>query len=188
LSYSAGQRKTHKTAVVLIPPQETWPPIQAIRRAHDRHFRRWMPHITLIYPFRPRPAFEALADRFARACAQISPFEVEMAALGWFQHRSSYTLWLAPGPKETFVRLQTALWRVAPDCDDTRRHKGGFTPHLSLGQVRGREALEDLFDELQSEWTPIRFRASEISLIWRDDPPDDLFQVGRSVGLGGTIR
>jgi 2'-5' RNA ligase len=176
--------KTHKTAIVLIPAEDVWPPIQAIRRAHDRHFRRWMPHITLVYPFRPRHEFSALAERLAHACAQTPPFEVEMTTLGWFQHRSSYTLWLAPEPKETLVRLQTALWRVVPDCDDTRRHRDSFTPHLSLGQVCGREALGELLAEVQRAWTPIRFLASEISLIWRNDPPDDAFRVGQVVRLG----
>ena len=40
-------QKTHQSAVVLIPPREVWAPIQAIRREHDRHLRRWMPHVTL---------------------------------------------------------------------------------------------------------------------------------------------
>lgn len=42
---------THQTAVVVIPPEDVWPSIQAIRREHDRKIRRWMPHITLIEPF-----------------------------------------------------------------------------------------------------------------------------------------
>jgi 2'-5' RNA ligase len=180
--------KTHKTAIALIPPEDLWPPIQAIRRAHDRHFKRWMPHITLVYPFRPQHEFGALAERFVHACAQIPPFQVEMATVGWFQHRSSYTLWLAPEPKETLVRLQTALWRVVPDCEDTRRHEGGFTPHLSLGQVRGREALSELLAEVQRAWSPIHFLASEISLIWRNDSPDDAFRVGQAVRLGGRVE
>jgi 2'-5' RNA ligase len=180
--------KTHKTAVVLIPAEDVWRPIQAIRRIHDRHFRRWMPHITLIYPFRPRHEFGEIAERFADACAHIPPFEVEMTRLGWFQHPSSYTVWLAPEPKETLVRLQTALWRVAPDCADTRRHKGGFMPHLSLGQVRGREGLDKLLAQLQPAWTPVRFMASEISLIWRNDPPDDAFRVGQVVRLRGEME
>ncbi len=179
--------KTHKTAVVLIPTEDVWLPIQAIRQVYDRHFRRWMPHITLVYPFRPLHEFRVLAERFACACAQIAPFEVEMTALGWFRHRSSHTLWLAPEPKETLVRLQTALWRVVPECDETRRHKGGFTPHLSLGQVRGREALNELLERLRRTWTPIRFTASEISLIWRNDPPDDAFRMGQAVRLGAGI-
>ena len=45
--------KTHHTAVVAMPPPEVWEPIQAIRRQHDRNVHRWMPHITLLYPFMP---------------------------------------------------------------------------------------------------------------------------------------
>ena len=180
--------RTHKTAVVLIPPQGAWPPVQAIRRVHDQHVKRWMPHITLLYPFRPRREFDVLAEQFAQTCSRISPFEIEMATLRWFRHRSSYSLWLAPEPKEALVHLQAALRRVVPDCDEVRRHAGGFTPHLSVGQVRGQGALRRLLGELQSSWTPIRFRASEVSLIWRNDPPDDVFRVGQSVKLGGKTR
>jgi 2'-5' RNA ligase len=146
-----------------------------------------MPHITLVYPFRPRREFDALADRFAQNASHILPFEVELATLRWFRHRSSYTIWLAPEPREALVRLQTALSLAVPDCDEVRRHAGGFTPHLSVGQVRGQGALSELLAELQAGWTPIRFQASDISLIWRNDPPDDAFRVGQSVMLGGTL-
>jgi len=43
--------KTYTTAVVLIPPEDVWEPIQKLRRVYDRHFDRWMPHLTLLYPF-----------------------------------------------------------------------------------------------------------------------------------------
>ena len=50
--------RSNYAAVVLIPPLEVWEPVQAIRRAHDRQYHRWMPHVTLVYPFRPRRLFE----------------------------------------------------------------------------------------------------------------------------------
>jgi hypothetical protein len=50
--------------LVIIPPEAVWEPIQAIRRRHDRKLRRWMPHITLLYPFRPRS--ELLERRFKK--------------------------------------------------------------------------------------------------------------------------
>src|SRR5512139_3217973 len=78
--------KTHATAVVLIPPGEVWEPIQAIRRQHDRQVRRWMPHVTLLYPFWPRDEF-AEADRgFRAALGGIPPFELSLARLRWFSH------------------------------------------------------------------------------------------------------
>jgi 2'-5' RNA ligase len=180
--------KTHQTAVVLIPPDDVWERIQAIRRQHDRQFRRWMPHVTLLYPFRPREQFGGLAGPLREATEQIEPFEVRLAEFRHFRHgRGSHTLWLAPEPSEAMVRLQAALQSAVPDCDDVAGHKAGFTPHLSVGQVRGAEALAKLQADLQAAWTrqgALSFVAGEVSLIWRDRPPDDAFRVDRTIALG----
>lgn len=177
---------TYNTAVVLIPPLELWPPIQAIRQEYDRHRSRWvMPHITLFYPFRPQEEFISLAECFSEPCAAIEPFKVQLAEFQFFHHgRGSYTLWLAPEPKEGIVQLQAALEELAPDCDDVRRYPSGFTPHLSVGQVRGRTAMQQLRATLQSAWQPTSFVVKQISLIWRGSPPDDVFRVGQVVSLG----
>jgi 2'-5' RNA ligase len=178
--------KTHKTAVVLIPPRAVWAPIQAIRRRHDRQVRRWMPHVTLLYPFRPRGEFLAVADALAAACAGIEPFEVTLSEFSFFAHGpKGFTLWLAPEPAAPLVALQEAVWRCAADCDDVRRFAGGFTPHLSVGQVKGRARLERLRASLQADWRPLHFVAGEVAMIWRADPPEDVFQVDRTVALGG---
>jgi len=177
--------KTHQTAVVVIPPPECWAPIQAIRQRHDRQFRRWMPHITLVYPFRPREQFASMAEELRRACAGIEAFEVHLAQFRHFGHgRGRYTVWLAPEPPEGLVRLQTALLSVVPDCDDTAQHAPGFTAHLSIGQVQGPEAVAKLRPKLQADWQPLSFAVREISLIWRNPPPDDVFRVDRVIRLG----
>ena len=177
-------RKTHKTAVVIIPPDEMWPPIQAIRQKHDRQLRRWMPHINLIYPFRPKEEFDVLAEQFKMACRQVTPFEIELARFRFFEHkRESYTIWLDPEPAEPLVRLQETLRQIVPDCDDVNRFPSGFTPHLSVGQVKGRARLRDLLERLQTSWEPLSFAAGQINLIWRGTPPDDIFHVTHVVKL-----
>lgn len=40
-------KKYHTSAVVIMPPPDTWGPIQAIREKYDRAYRRWPPHINL---------------------------------------------------------------------------------------------------------------------------------------------
>jgi 2'-5' RNA ligase len=179
--------KTHSTAVVLIPPEEVWPPIQAIRRQHDRNYRRWMPHLTLIYPFRPRSAWPDLIEPLARACSNVLPFELRLTGVGSFQHRDSFTLWLAPEPAQPLVELQTALWRVVPDCDDVRRYGSGYTPHLSVGQARGRQSALALIAGLQESWRPYTFRVDQVCLIWRNQPPDDIYRVGERIRLGADL-
>jgi 2'-5' RNA ligase len=176
---------THTTAVVVILPEELWPPIQALRRRYDRQHRRWMPHLTLLYPFHPRSAWPPVAAELAAACAQVAPFEVVLDSFGSFrQPREQFALWLAPEPREPLAALQSALLRAAPECDATSRHAGGFTPHLSVGQARGRAALDSTLADMRQGWAPLRFEVDQVHLIWRGDPPDDVFRVGQSLRLG----
>jgi 2'-5' RNA ligase len=144
-----------------------------------------MPHITLVYPFRPREQFASLAAELRRACAAIEPFEIRLAQFRHFGHsRGRYTLWLAPEPPIGLVRLQTALLSVVPDCDDMARYMPGFTPHLSVGQAQGPETAARLRQSLQADWRPLCFAVREISVIWRDPPPEDVFRVERVIALG----
>jgi 2'-5' RNA ligase len=177
-------RKTHTTAAVLIPPPKIWTPIQAIRQAHDRHVKRWMPHITLLYPFRPRNEFDGLAQRFSAVCNGLEPIRLELTEMRFFRHRhESFTLWLAPEPKAELVRLQALLGSVVPDCDDVTRNHGGFTPHLSVGQARSEREMLGLKQTIETTWQPLAFTVCAVSLIWRGEPPDDVFRIGQTVTL-----
>jgi 2'-5' RNA ligase len=179
--------KTFRTAVVLIPPEDLWPPIQAIRKAHDRQVRRWMPHITLLYPFRPREDFDTATILIEKACRSVRPLEVWLAELRHFRHgRRGCTMWLAPEPTRPLVELQAALQAAFPDCDDVSRHAQGFTPHLSLGQTATRR-VGSLLATLGRSWQTVSFVADGVSLIWREDPPDDVFRVDRTIPLGPEL-
>jgi 2'-5' RNA ligase len=177
---------THQSALVLVPPPEVWEPIQAIRRVHDRQFRRWMPHVTLLYPFLPRAELPGAIPAAAEALARVAPFEVVLARLDAFRHRGdAFTLWLAPEPKDALVALQAALVRRLPECDATGRFAGGFTPHLSVGQARGEEGLRRLRRALDG-WKPLAFTARQVTIVVREPPPDDVFRTFAEVALGAT--
>lgn len=178
--------KTHATAVVLIPPLEVWPPIQAIRERHDRQARRWMPHITLIYPFRGTEEFEALLEPFSAACRRRMAFELSLREVRHFCHgAASATLWLLPEPEEPLLELQAELQAIVPDCAEASRHEGGYTPHLSIGQFRGSKGgLLEFHERLQADWRPLFFEVREVCFIRRGQPPDDIFRVDRAIPLG----
>jgi len=176
--------KTHHAAVVVIPPHDIWEPIQSIRRRYDRHLQRWMPHLTLLYPFRPRALFAESELELRGACAAIQPFRTTLGELRYFAHgKGRFTLWLAPELAASFTRLQAALQEKCPECDDASRHGAGFVPHLSVGQAEGRSQLEERLAELRASWRPIAFEVSEIALIWREGE-EDPFAVDRTIALG----
>lgn len=176
------QTKSNLTAVVIIPPEKLWDPIQRIRHQYDRHVHRWMPHISLLFPFRPHSQFAFLVERFSAACKGIQPVQITLAEIRHFEHGSgSYTLWLAPEPAQPIRQLVERLLTVVPDCSDTSSHHLGFTPHLTLGNVKGRQPFQQLLDTLQKQWQPVSFTLSGMQMIWRNEPPDDAFRVAEEI-------
>ena len=174
--------KTHTTAVVLIPPMSAQPPIQAIRQIHDRNFARWMPHITLLYPFAAREHFADVIPALAKTAQQKTPFSIELARFDAFRHRKSATLFLVPEPENEIVQLHSVLIKQLPDYDDTGRYAGGFHPHLSVGQFRHR-SLRAEQQRLQTEWQPIQCEITTLSLIYRAPETDDRFVVAEQFSL-----
>ena len=172
---------THTTAIVVIPPEESWTAIQAIRQQHDRKVRRWMPHITLIYPFSPVEDFPVLREPLAAAVAGHPAFDMTLAEFKTFRHRGeNYTIWLRPDPEQPLVELFELLSRALERVSSSRRR---FQPHLSVGQVQGKARMERLVQELQTTWKPTSFRVDRVALIWRRDPPDDVFRVSETIPL-----
>jgi 2'-5' RNA ligase len=167
--------KTPHTAVVLIPPADLWEPIQAIRRIHDAHLARWMPHVTLLFPFLPADRFPEAEGKLQAACREVAAFKLELARFQYFP--GPKTAWLDPEPSETVRGLQARLQAEFPAYDDVARFPGGFRPHLSVGQ-----GPPGLAEKLQETWRPLAFDASEVALIRRDGP-DDPFRVHRAFGL-----
>ncbi|GJP29412.1 hypothetical protein CLOM_g16677 [Closterium sp. NIES-68] len=168
----ANPAKVHKSAVCVIPPKETWSSIQAIRVVHDKHYKRWMPHMNLLYPF-----WEDKGDNFRRAAeiiqtalAGTEPFEIQLASFNDFHHGKSCTVWLRPTPSAPFIVLQSKLEAAFSECNDLSQVVADrFCPHLSVGQWRNKKEAQGAISLFQETWTPISFQLTCVSLISRQD-------------------
>ena len=181
--------RTHNTAIVVIPPEDVWGPIQAIRQEHDSKVKRWMPHITLIYPFGPESDFERAADELASACKTIPPFDIELTAFRMFNHGKGYhTVWLAPEPERPLHDLHAEVWTAVSWQHRFEPGIERFEPHLSIGRPRGTVNAVKLLEELEAGWTPIRFPVLAVHLISRGNRSDDAFRIVKSLPLQGVTN
>ncbi|MFW9942026.1 MAG: 2'-5' RNA ligase family protein [Candidatus Thorarchaeota archaeon] len=172
--------KVYTSAVVIIPPEEKWSSIQEIRKIYDRNIDRWMPHITLLYPFRPKTDYVSLEKKFSKKCREFKPFELSLLNFKFFIHgRQIYTLWLDPEPKDLIVDLQAEILKIVPDCDDVNKYKSGFRPHLSVGQIKGKNKLHELINSLQKTWEEIKFLIDRIYFISRDKSKTSKFEISK---------
>lgn len=176
--------KVYTSAVVIIPPENIWASIQEIRKKYDRQINRWMPHINLLYPFRPENQFESIEKDFFLVCKNIEPFIITFKKFKYFSHRhQNYTIWLYPEPLDLVVNLQLKLLEIFPDCDDVNKHKGGFTPHLSVGQIKGKEQLNSILKKFQNQWKELKFELSTIYFISREKSKMSKFIIEKEISL-----
>ncbi|GBD34971.1 RNA 2',3'-cyclic phosphodiesterase [bacterium HR36] len=179
---AASWRKTHRSALVIIPPPSVWPPIQALREKYDRQFHRWMPHINVLYPFVAEEHFPEVAGELREAMRRVPAFGLRLARFRWFVHGSnSATVWLEPEPSDAVRGLFAAVQPMLPQCDDLSRFPQGYTPHLSIGQAPAN-GIEAFVGRLQAAWKPLEFTVHELALIAR--PEDGPFTVKLTVPLG----
>jgi len=176
--------KVYTTAVVIIPPKAIWEGIQEIRRKHDRQFNRWMPHITLLYPFKPQSDFSKLEPLFSTICKEIEIFEISLHKFKYFHHgKQKYTLWLNPEPGNLIEFLQNKLLEIVPDCNDVNLYKNGFTPHLSVGQIQGKNNLKTVLRILQDKWSSLQFKLTSICFIARENVKLSEFKIKKEFKL-----
>jgi 2'-5' RNA ligase len=177
-------KKVYTSAVVIIPPQEVWGPIQDIRIRYDRQINRWMPHITLLYPFRPYEEYDFIVNKFVKVCRSISQFEIILDELNFFHNpNQKYTLWISPSPKKAITGLQHSLLEISPDCNDLNVYKNGFVPHLSLGQCRSKSQTLALIEDIRKKWNKITFLLDQIYFIARTPAKNSKFEIKKSINL-----
>lgn len=155
----------YTSAVVLIPPPEAFDAIQSIRRRFDSKAARWMPHITLLYPFWPRARFSEARGLFEEVSRRHQPWTMSLERFDHFPAGRGLTGWLDPQPAGPLITLQDELRQAAGEPPPKRP----FKPHLTIGRwssaARGRGELADL----QAAWTPRRFAVEELALISRPE-------------------
>ena len=181
----ASATPVHRSALVVLPPEQLRPAIDAIRAAHDPSHGRWMPHINLIYGFVPETLFAAAKAVVAAIVREHAPFVVHLRELRRFDHKGSTTVWLAPvsDPPGALEALQAALGAGFPGCGEQVSRSGRFTAHLTVARLTGTEAqIAAMVAQWQAQWRAIEFSVDAVHLISRRD--EEPFEIRDSAQLG----
>lgn len=175
---------TVQTALCIIPPEDLWEQIQAIRSMHDKAYPRWMPHINLIYPFVPEANFENIKKILELALHHKRPFPIQFdqTSLHYFRQRGDEcTYHLRPKRSTDVIELQQVIQN---QLSNLQTKKKPFEAHLTLGQTTAGN-ITKVLDEIQTKWKPIEFTVDRVFMISRENQPDNLFVIKQEILLLG---
>ena len=173
---------TTQTALCIIPPENVWMQIQAIRSKYDKAYPRWMPHINLIYPFVTEENFAKAKERLEIVLKREKPFQIRFDALSFHyfkQGGDECTYHLQPSAAPEIVRLQNLIQNQLADIPKKKR---AFQAHLTLGQTTALE-IDQVLADMRVQWQTVEFPIDRIYMISRENHPDNLFVIKNEVLL-----
>jgi 2'-5' RNA ligase len=128
-----------QTALALVVPSHLQPEINTLRKIHDKAYRKWEPHINVLYPFVEASLLSSAVSvlRAYLSAHQISPFKVKIEEVGTFEHRRNATVFLKAGEEseEKICDLRKQLVDALGRDEGEGTHDGVFRPHLTIGQA-----------------------------------------------------
>ncbi|KAI0386064.1 hypothetical protein F5Y04DRAFT_245391 [Hypomontagnella monticulosa] len=161
-------RDTYETALCVIPPKHLWPVIDNLRRVYDSAYKKWPPHINLVYPFVPiqdlQRASEAIISKLHKLDG-ADQIDIQLDTADCFpnQKRSVFYIHdqeLRPGPVLTDLRevILESLGRVSD----------GTQLHLTVGQGKVDSPLHEHTWQKAKTVPALCWKVDKLCILVRD--------------------
>ncbi|KAH0532402.1 hypothetical protein TsFJ059_001096 [Trichoderma semiorbis] len=180
--------ESHDTALCLIPPPQSWRPINALRSLNDEKFTKWPPHITLVYPF---VTPESLSDVTEALCqhkiaSQDEDISISLEEAGVFSHRRRSTVFIRPKPGQQVNRLSELRDQIHRFLGWSKGRE--YRPHLTLAQSEDSQASWHQFLlEKARRLTPLTWHTHQLAIMIRDPLSPKSTAASRPMRLWGYI-
>jgi 2'-5' RNA ligase len=165
---SLQRKMNYSTALVVIIPVEFHDSINFWRSQYDKAYPRWMPHITLYYPFVSVDQFPDVTERIQAAVRGFGSFELNFNRVSHFPQKNKSTIHLRV---ENDTKLQELFNdQIKPALSEIKISHPTFVPHLTLAQTDKRNTNQ-MVNQIQEYFNDksMKITVSEIYLINRSE-------------------
>jgi 2'-5' RNA ligase len=149
-------------------------------------------HVTLLFLGEVEDrTVPAVCRVVAEVAAGLAPFEMSVESVGCFPSpRRPKTLWVGVGDgRQQLVALHDALEPPLLDLGCYRREERQYTPHITLGRVKGPAGTDQLATALarRADWHGGQVRVREVVVMSSELRPEGpTYTVLGRGKLGGT--
>jgi uncharacterized protein (UPF0248 family)/2'-5' RNA ligase len=162
---------SHHTSLCLVPPRHLWPSIDRLRALYDKAYKKWPPHINLIYPFvspdtLPRVAEVIQAALQFRAEAGEAPLRLSLDAVDVFPHKHDNTIFIEDSDKERTAHLaglRRDILKLLGQRDN------GYRLHMTVAQSEDIASSAHKFLEHKVDLLPaVEWEVEELHILVRE--------------------
>ena len=130
---------SHDTAICIVPPRQSWPPVDRLRSLYDKAYEKWPPHVNLIYPFVRADSLPAAAERIQSVlCKHGSEMRdalyVSLDAAGVFTRRHDNIIYLRDSDEDNCSRLKRLRSGILNALGHEAQAKQGYQMHMTVAQ------------------------------------------------------
>lgn len=155
--------KPGASGLVIFTPESINVRVAKWMRAYNPYCETIAPHITIAYRgFARADEWIQMRSEFAQVIRTFPSFMVALQTTGVFEG-SDFVLWLEPADDGSLVRLRNALAEKFPRFFPVEPF--AYTPHLSIGFFKTRDALLRAQSAVRAEITPMNFSVDQVSFM-----------------------
>ncbi|KAL8381246.1 hypothetical protein RB595_005498 [Gaeumannomyces hyphopodioides] len=141
---------SHDTALCIVPPRDLWPSVDRLRALYDKAYKKWPPHLNLVYPFVRVESLERAAGEIGaglgswrRRTEDDSIPRIQLDSADVFPHRRDNTIFRCDGDEAhgRALREVRAAVLAALGQTDSASHR----LHMTVAQSDDLEASAHKF-------------------------------------------
>lgn len=161
--------RCYDTALCIVPPKHLWGSIDNLRSRYDKAYRKWPPHVNLIYPFVQVDTLPRAVDVVQSVVEASKPFSIRLDAAGVFRHRRDNTVFLHDSNEERCQRLKNLRQDILVALG---QEKGtDYQMHMSIGQSEHMNASWHNFLLEKARLLPeVKWEVDQLYVLIREKP------------------
>ena len=145
--------------VIFIPKNKD---VNEIRKKHDKFYKEFKPHTTLVYPFKIKNQ-KQLNEHIEQSIKNIKRFKLSLKGLKKSKKDFYLYLLINQGEKEILKLYNQLHSRLLTRFKNEDMPK--YIPHMTLGVFKTKEDIDNVIKEIKKKKLEVKFLVREICLL-----------------------
>lgn len=159
----------YDTALCIVPPRSLWPSIDNLRSRYDKAYRKWPPHINLIYPFVQVDALPRALEAIESVIQSPISLPIRLDAVGVFPHRRDNTIFLHDSDPQRCQKLKDLRRAVLAALG--QEQKADYQMHMTIGQSgHMNESWHNFLLQKARLMPVVEWEANQLCILIRERP------------------